>query len=117
MDRGVFFSDPVFLGRDTRETGYILSVLQEVGEWVVVGFRTDYYNPDADSSDFENAKPVQPNDVSIRTYSPIAGLRYKQRARLLFQYDFVRDNLGRDETGRPTDLSNDRMTVRLQVSL
>lgn len=117
MDRGLFFVDPVLLGRDTRHTGYMLSLLQEVGDWVVVGFRTDYYNPDSDSSDFQNAKPVQPNDRSIRTYSPIIGLRYQRRARLMFQYDAVRDKLGRDEAGLPTDLKNDRMTVRLQVNL
>jgi hypothetical protein len=95
----------------------MLSAIQEVGDWVVLGFRTDYYNPDSDSSDFQNAKLVQPNDRSIRTYSPIIGLRYERRARLLFQYDFVRDHLGRDEVGLPTDLSNDRMTLRLQVNL
>lgn len=117
LDRGLYVSDPVLLGRDARSLGYMLSVLQEVGDWVVVGGRTDYYNPDSDSSDTQNAVPVQPNDRSIRTWSPIIGLRYRRRARLLFQYDLVRDKLGRDERGLPTDLSNDRMTVRLQVNL
>jgi hypothetical protein len=95
----------------------MISILQEAGDYFVVGFRTDYYNPDSDSSDLQNVQPVQPNDLSIRTYSPIIGLRYQRRARLLFQYDFVRDNLGRDLAGIPTDLKNDRMTVRLQVNL
>ena len=45
------------------------------------------------------------------------GVRYKQRARLMFQYDIVRDKLARDERGVPSDLSNDRMTLRLQVNL
>ncbi len=117
LDRGVFGSDPVLLGRDTRHVGYMLSATQELGEWFVVGFRTDFYNPDSDSSDFQNAKPVQPNDRSIRTYSPMVGLRWEKRARLLFQYDVVRDHLARDEAGLPKDLSNDRMTVRLQVNL
>ena len=117
LDRGLYVSDPVLVGRDSRSLGYMLSVLQEVGDWVVVGGRTDFYNPDSDSSDYENAVPVQPNDRSIRTWSPIIGLRYRRRARLLFQYDIVRDKLGRDERGLPADLSNDRMTVRLQVNL
>ncbi|MDB4944708.1 MAG: hypothetical protein JWP97_4242 [Labilithrix sp.] len=117
MDRGVMYSDPVLLGRDTRQTGYMLSVLQEAGKWGVVGFRTDYYNPDSDSADVENARPVQPNDRSIRTYSPIVGVRFQRRARLLFQYDIVTDKFGRDLAGIPTDLSNDRATVRLQVNL
>jgi hypothetical protein len=117
MDRGVFFSDPVLLGRDTRHLGLVLSATHELGDWVVLGFRADHYNPDSDSSDFQNAKPVQPNDRSVQTYSPLIGLRYERRARLLFQYDFVRDKLGRDEAGLPVDLKNDRMTVRLQVNL
>ena len=117
MDRGVVASDPVLLGRDSRQIGYQLSVLQEAGEWFVLGFRTDYYSPDSDSSDFENAKPVQPNDRSIRTYSPIVGLRFQRRARLMFQYDIVRDKFGRDERGVPTDLENNRASVRLQVNL
>ena len=117
MDRGVFYSDPVLIGRDTRHTGYALSFIEEVGDWVVAGIRTDYYNPDSDASDYQNAKPVQPDDRSIRTYSPLIGLRYERRARLLFQYDIVRDKLGRDAAGIPTDLKNDRMTVRLQVNL
>jgi len=117
LDRGVIVSDPVLLGRDTRQIGYQLSVLQEAGEWFILGFRTDYYNPDSDSSDFANAKPVQPNDRSIRTYSPIAGFRFQRRARLLFEYDIVRDKFGRDERGVPTDLENNRAAVRLQVNL
>jgi hypothetical protein len=117
MDRGLYVSDPVLLGRDTRHIGYLLQATQEIGSFFVVGFRTDYYNPDSDSSDFQNAKPVQPNDRSIHTYSPLIGLRYERRARLVFQYDFVRDKLGRDQAGIPTDLANNRASLRLQVSL
>lgn len=117
MDRGLYVSDPVLLGRDTRHIGYQLNVIQEFQDWFVVGFRTDFYNPDSDSSDFQNAKPVQPNDRSIRTYSPLIGLRYERRARLVFQYDVVRDKLGRDAAGIPTDLSNNRLSLRLQVNL
>lgn len=117
LDRGLYVSDPTLLGRDTRHIGYQLNVVQEFMDWFVVGFRTDFYNPDSDSSDFQNAKPVQPNDRSIRTYSPMLGLRYERRARLVFQYDIVRDSLGRDAAGIPTDLSNNRLSMRLQVNL
>lgn len=117
LDRGLFVSDPVLLGRDTRHVGYMLSAIQEIGDYFVVGFRTDYYNPDSDSSDYQNAKPVQPNDRSMREYSPLIGLRYARRARLIFQYDFIRDKLGRDLAGIPTDLANNRGTLRLQVNL
>ena len=117
MDRGFVVSDPTLLSRDARQIGYVISILQEAGDYLVVGFRTDYYNPDSDSSDTQNGVPVQPNDLSIRTYSPIVGLRFQRRARLMFQYDFVRDALGRDLAGIPTDLKNDRATLRLQVNL
>jgi tRNA A37 threonylcarbamoyladenosine synthetase subunit TsaC/SUA5/YrdC len=49
--------------------------------------------------------------------SPLAGFVLKDRAKLLFQYDFVRDHLARDESGRPTDADNDQFTARLQVEL
>ncbi len=117
MDRGLYISDPTLIGRDSRHFGYVLSAIQEIGDWFVVGGRVDYYNPDSDASDYENAAPVQPYDRSIRTWSPLIGLRYRRRARLMFEYDIVRDKLGRDERGLPTDLSNDRLTMRLQVNL
>jgi hypothetical protein len=110
-------SDPVLTGRDTRHLGYVVSALQEIGDWFVVGMRFDTYDPDSDSSDFQNGRPVQPNDRTIRTYSPLVGIRYENRARLLFQYDFIRDKLGRDLAGIPVDLANDRATLRLQVNL
>jgi hypothetical protein len=39
------------------------------------------------------------------------------RARLVFQYDFIRDFLGRDAAGIPNDLANDAWTLRLQGEL
>ncbi|WP_394820723.1 porin [Pendulispora albinea] len=117
MDRGLYVADPVLLGRDVRHFGYVVSLTQEIADWFVVGFRTDMYNPDSDSSDFQGAKRVQPFDMKIQTYSPLAGITFRKRGRLLFQYDFVRDHLGRDQAGLPVDLNNDRMTLRLQVDL
>ena len=40
-----------------------------------------------------------------------------ERARLLLQYDIIRDNYGRDSVGVPMDLSNNTLTLRLQVQL
>ena len=78
MDRGVYLSDPVLLGRDTRQHGYMLSALQEFGDWFVVGFRTDYYNPDSDSSDFRECqagaaeRPEHPHLLPDRRSPPPA---------------------------------------------
>ncbi len=120
MDRALYLSDPVLLGRDTRQTGHVVGFTHEVGHGTFVsvfGLRMDYYNPDSDDADVQGTIRVQPYDRSIRTWSPLLGFELEKRARLLFQYDLVRDKLGRDESGVPIDLKNDRMTLRLQVNL
>ncbi len=117
MDRGLYDVDPVLLGRDTRHFGYMLSVLQEVTPWAAVGLRADFYNPDSDRSDYQGAIRVQPFDQNVTTISPLAAFVFENRARLLFQYDIIRDKFARDVAGVATDMKNDRFTFRLQVSL
>ncbi len=116
MDRGLFFADPVLTGIDARELGLVVGFTQEIMGYGVVGFRYDQYDPNADSQDREGGKLV-PLSQTVRTFSPLVGAMLPDRARLLFQYDFIRDKLGRDERGVPTDLKNDTWTVRLQVQL
>jgi len=53
----------------------------------------------------------------VRTYSPLIGVVLPQRARLVFQYDFIRDAFARDARGVPTDLRNNQWTLRLQVGI
>ncbi len=48
MDRGFFPADPVSAGSDLREFGYYIGILQDVTKYGVVGFRIDYYDPNAD---------------------------------------------------------------------
>jgi hypothetical protein len=54
---------------------------------------------------------------TIHTYSPLVGLVLPDRARLLFEYDVVRNLLGLDPTGVPTNLKENQYTLRLQVTL
>ncbi len=58
-----------------------------------------------------------PHSQTIVTFSPLVGFVLKDRAKLVLEYDFVRDHLGLDESGKPTDAENDAFTARLQVEL
>lgn len=121
LDRGLFVADPVVTGVEARELGFYVGFVQEITRWGVAGFRFDHYDPNADFFDKRGGKLI-PTSQTIQTFSPLVGLRLPDngtgdRARLLFQYDFIRDNLARDERGLPTDLKNDLFTMRLQVNL
>jgi len=116
MDRGLYVADPILNGVDTREVAYYVGLTQEVTRYAVVGFRYESYDPNADYLDRQGGKVV-PSSTSIRAYSPMVGLVLPDRARLIFQYDILRDHLARDRAGVPTDLENDAWTLRLQVSL
>lgn len=115
MDRGLYVADPVGAGVDVRELGYQLGVVHELPAWGAFGARMDFYDPNADFLDRQGGK-LQPASQAIRTFSAMAAL-VVSRARLVAQWDVVRDKLGRDERGVPTDLKNDVLTLRLQVEL
>lgn len=128
MDRGLFLADPVLTGYDSRELSFYVGFVQEIGKYGVFGFRWDRYDPNANFFDKRGGRLV-PTDIAIDTLSPMVGLvlptlsgttagtTLTDRARLLFQYDFVRDKLARDDRGLPKDLKNDVLTLRLQVAL
>ncbi len=113
LDRGLFIADPVFNGSTLRELSYYVAFTQEVTEYGVVGFRYDYYNPNADLFEQRASKTV-PVAQHVRTYSPMVGLTLRGRTRLVFQYDFVDDLLARDTRGVPADFKNNQWTLRLQ---
>jgi hypothetical protein len=116
LDRGLFVADPVATGIDVRHLGAYAAVVQEITPYGLLGFRFDYYDPNADFFDKRGGK-LLPSTQAIKTFSPVVGVQLPDRARLLFEYDAVRDLLGKDATGVPTDLKNDRWTVRLQVEM
>lgn len=116
MDRGMFVADPVLTSVDSRELGYYAGVTQEITRYGIVGFRYDYYDPNSDAFD-KRAGRLVPFSQAITTYSPMVGLVLPGRARLIGQYDIVRNYLGRDVTGVPTNLKTNALTVRLQVEM
>lgn len=119
MDRGLFVADPVVQGglnRDSREIGYYVGLVQEITPYAVAGFRIDYYNPDADKTNLQQTQLV-PANSRVVTYTPLIGAVLPGRARLLFQYDFIKDYMARDALGVPADLKNDAWTLRLQGEL
>jgi hypothetical protein len=103
-------------GFDLRQLGGYLGITQDITPYLLVGFRVDAYDPNSDFFE-ERRGELIPRSQSSLTLSPIVGLVLPQRARLLFQYDFVDDELGRDAIGNPTDAKNDQLTARLQVDL
>lgn len=112
MDRGLFAA-PLGSHRDIRELGFYIGITQQVTPYGVIGFRYDFYDPDATL--FADRGREAFGDQRIHVFSPMLGLVLPKRARLLFQYDFVRDRMGMSASGRRVDLANDMWTVRLQV--
>jgi hypothetical protein len=116
MDRSLYVADPVATGVDQRELGFYAGVVQEICRYGVVGFRFDYYDPNSDVFDKRRGRNL-PFSEAVKTYSPLVGVSLPDRARLLFEYDVIRDAMGRTITGVPTDLKNNTWAVRLQVQL
>lgn len=114
LDRGFFVADPVATGIDIRHLSFYAAGVQEIKEYGFVGLRVDYYDPNADFFDARAGKLI-PTSQAVTTISPLVGLQLPGIARLSFQYDVVRDALGRDAWGVPADLRNDHWTIRLQV--
>src|SRR5262249_38596831 len=115
LDRGQFVANPS-LTSDVRELGFYAGILQEISPFFIVGFRADYYDPNADVTDTLGGKLV-PSNQRVVTFSPLFGGQLPGRMRLVFQYDFIRDHLARNSVGVPTDLRNDTWTLRMQGEL
>ncbi len=116
MDRAMFVADPILTGVDQRELGFYAGVVQEIGPYGVVGFRYDFYDPNSDAFDKRAARLI-PYSEAIKTFSPLVGLAIPDRARLVFEYDAIKNALARDASGVPTNLKDNVFTVRLQVQL
>ncbi len=115
-DRGLTQADPIASGTDVRHLGAYAAVLQDLTAYGVVGFRGGFYDPNSDVLEQRGGRIV-PFSQTIYTLSPLLGFVLKDRAKLLFQYDFVIDELARDNRGVPADAENNLFTARLQVEL
>ncbi len=116
MDRNQYFADPILTKIDQWELGFNAGVVQELGRYAVVGFRYDFYDPNSNTFD-KRAGLLLPYSEAIKTASPLVGLTLPDRARLVFQYDFVHNALARTAEGVPTNLKANVWTLRLQVEL
>ncbi len=117
MDRGLFIADPVAAsGQNIRELSYYVAFLQEVTPYGLVGFRTDFYDPNSDFAE-SRAGQLVPTSQAIRNFSPIAGAVLPDRAKLLFEWDIQKNLLARDARGVPTQYPSNAWTLRLQVNL
>lgn len=115
LDRGLLVSDPVLSGASVRQLVLSASFVQQITDYGFVGFRGAYYDPNSDVFE-ERAGVFHLRDTSFVVLSPAIGLTLP-RGRVVAQYDFVGDHLGRDERGVPTSAKNDQLTLRLQVDL
>jgi hypothetical protein len=113
LDRALYIADPTLNNRNKRELSWYVAFVQDITQWGFVGVRYDVYDPNLDEQDSRRGSTV-PRDASIKTLSPIVGLRWPGVARLTFEYDFVQDHLARDTRGVPTDLANNQWTLRAQ---
>jgi hypothetical protein len=116
MDRALYPADPVTTGVDQRELGFYAGILQDITPYGVIGFRYDMYDPNSDAFD-KRAGRLLPFSEVVTTYSPLIGVAIPDRARLLVEYDIIKDAFARDATGVPADLKNNTWTLRLQVQL
>jgi hypothetical protein len=116
LDRGLFVADPISTGVNVRELGGYAAFVQEITRYGLAGFRFDYYDPNADFFQ-KTAGQLVPVSQAIYTFSPVVGVQLPDRARLTFEYDAIRNLLGVDSRGVPTNLAIDHFAVRLQVQL
>lgn len=114
LDRGLYIADPIAAGYDLREVSWVVALIQDIGSHGILAFRADRYDPNTDF--FETRRGLfLPEDLSILTLSPAVGARLDGVGRIIAQYDYVVDQLGRDLNANPIDLPNDLVTVRLQM--
>jgi hypothetical protein len=129
MDRNLYVADPVTLGHDQRELGYYVALYHEFGDGKrggydlggvvlgpIVGVRYDVYNPNSDLLGSSGGKIV-PQTETVTTWAPLIGLQVPHRARLLAEWDIVKDELALSSSGVPTDKKNNVVTVRFQGEL
>jgi len=89
------------------------SVTQELSRHAMVGFRYDYYNPDKDSTDKQNAVTV-PQTFMYQTFAFTAALQAPS-GRLIVEYDVNTNHQGRDPNGLPTNLKDNAVSLRGEV--
>jgi hypothetical protein len=115
LDRALEPADPVAAGRDLREHGWVVGLIQELGAHAAVGGRYDAYNPDADASE-QRAIAVVPVDARFTTWTATAAWRWAGLDRVTVEYQHFSNPLGRTVAGAPTTLGGDTFAIRGQLA-
>jgi hypothetical protein len=113
LDRALYIADPVAVGRDVRELGWLAGVRQEITEYAEIGVRFDRYDPDLDARD-QQGVDIVPLDPQLSTWAFAAAARWRP-ARLIFEYDRRINRLGRTAAGLPTTRRDDSFMIRGEV--
>ncbi|MBL4688230.1 MAG: hypothetical protein JKY37_26825 [Nannocystaceae bacterium] len=119
LDRAVAIADPVLLGRDQRGIGWYVGVTQALTRHASVGVRFDQYYPNLDALEAYNGLTVNTRRKFQSVTPALAGHLHQGpniRARLLLEYVFEENTLGRDAQGRPAQLDNDTLRIRAEVA-
>ena len=118
LDRALLVADPYGpLGRDMREMGYYLALVQDFGKHLQAGIRYDRYDPDQDSTD-RVAAAVLLSSQAVSTFAVAVAGRWKIGGltnRLLLQYDINRNHFGRNQAGLPANLASNAFTMRAEA--
>ena len=115
-DRAYVPADPAVSNINVREAGGYVALAQELTKYGLVAVRASIYDPNSDVIE-TRAQQTVPKTQTVKTFSALGALSLPGRARLSFQYDFIKDYLARDLQGVPTDADNNRWTLRLGVDL
>lgn len=115
-DRGYAPADPAGSDVQVREAGGYVALAQEVAEYGLVALRASIYDPNSDLVETRAAETV-PKIQTVKAFSALGALVLPGRARLSFQYDWIKDYLARDSLGVPANAHNNRWTLRLGVDL
>jgi hypothetical protein len=119
LDRAVAPADPILLGRDQRSLGFYVAAVQELTKHASAGFRFEQYEPNRDALElFDGMTVVTRRRFRTATFGVAANLQTPQsaRARLLAEVELQKNSLGRDNGGRPAQLDNDTLRLRLEVA-
>jgi hypothetical protein len=119
LDRAIAPADPVTLGRDQRGLGFYMAATQEVTEYSTVGVRYEQYEPNVDELEMFDGRTVVTRRRFRMVTAGISGnlkISNYTRARVLAEYEYQRNSLGRDERGRPDHLDNNTLRVRFEVA-
>ena len=118
LDRAVAVADPVLLGRDQRSLGFYVAAVQELTKHASLGVRFEQYEPNADALELFDGMTVVTRRRFRTLTTGLAGhihLGGGARARILAEYEAQKNSLGRDNQGRPAQLDNDTLRIRMEL--